>query len=378
MESNASMEPTTAVAPQRAAAADSPPPTMLDAARRIHYSAPLVFGLGGVVGSALGLGIAVLMHYLMRQRHPLFSYAVGTLINQLFHHVYYHVVFVNQEIRLRTPLWMQLLLYLAVAVLSMVPLSMLMDDVGMTFLPAIVCSTALLSLVNIVLIRVSTFSSASLAEVAYAHVDEDFYDAQADAHQVGWFRAWYHNSRHEHLARFVEAHYRHGMRIADLGCGNCRWNEIHLPVVGVDINEKMLAWAQRKGRLIDYRVCPGLVGTGLSDGHFDLVVLSETLEHLLNYEQVLAEVRRILKDGGKLLITVPYDFFLGPFFMLFNVNCAYQGYVKGSMYHRYRCGHINHFTKSRLRKVLSAAGFRLDRLFVVNGLLLYGVAKKEP
>jgi ubiquinone/menaquinone biosynthesis C-methylase UbiE len=212
--------------------------------------------------------------------------------------------------------------------------------------------------------------------VEYAAVEEDFYDEQTDAGRVGAFRAWYHSSRFERLTEFVESHYRPSMRVADLGCGNCRWNVNHRPVTGVDINEKMLAWAQRHGLLADYHICPGLVGSPLPDGQFDLVVCSETLEHLLNYKDVLAEARRILKDDGTLLVTVPYDIFLGPFFLLFNINCVYQGYVKKSLYHKYRCGHINHFTKSRLRQELVDAGFELDRLFVVNGLLLYAAARK--
>ncbi len=166
------------------------------------------------------------------------------------------------------------------------------------------------------------------------------------------------------------------MSVADLGCGNCRWNVGHLPVTGVDINEKMLSWAKRKGWLTDYRVCAGLVGSGLAEKNFDLVICSETLEHLLNYKEVLGELRRIMKDDGTLLVTVPYDIFLGPFFLMFNVNCTYQGYIKKSVYHKYRCGHINHFTKKRLTRVLADNGFKLDKLFVVNGLLLYAAAKK--
>ena len=106
--------------------------------------------------------------------------------------------------------------------------------------------------------------------------------------------------------------------------------------------------------------------------------MSETLEHILNLDQTLAEVHRILKPDGRFLITVPYDFFLGPFFILFNLNCIYMGYLRGSRYHRLRCGHINHFTKSRLRTALARNGFTLQRVFVVNGLLLYAAAGKAP
>jgi SAM-dependent methyltransferase len=139
----------------------------------------------------------------------------------------------------------------------------------------------------------------------------------------------------------------------------------------------MLRWAKQHNRLIDYRITADLSRTGLADKSMDIVVMSETLEHLLNLEETIREVRRILKDDGVFLITVPYDFFLGPFFVLFNVNCLWQGYVRGSAYHRYRCGHVNHFTKRRLRDELSAGGFQLEKLFVVNGMSLYASARRR-
>ncbi|HEV3026650.1 MAG TPA: methyltransferase domain-containing protein, partial [Planctomycetota bacterium] len=115
---------------------------------------------------------------------------------------------------------------------------------------------------------------------------------------------------------------------------------------------------------------------GLPEAAFDLVVMSETLEHLLPLGAVLAEVRRVLKPQGVFLITVPYDFFLSPFFILFNLHCVFQGYVRGSRYHKYRCGHINHFNKRRLRRLLEEHGFRMTRVFVVNGMTLYAAAEK--
>jgi SAM-dependent methyltransferase len=205
---------------------------------------------------------------------------------------------------------------------------------------------------------------------------EAFYDDQTDAEKVNPIRAWFHASRFKNLTRFVASRYQPGMAIADLGCGNCAWNVDGLPVTGVDVNEPMMRFAKQHGRLVDYRITDDLSRTGLPDGSFDLVVMSETLEHLLNLEETIPEVRRILKPDGTFLITVPYDFFLGPFFVMFNVNCLWQGYVRGSIYHRYRCGHVNHFTKARLRAELAAGGFRLASVKVVNGLTLYAAAVK--
>jgi SAM-dependent methyltransferase len=41
------------------------------------------------------------------------------------------------------------------------------------------------------------------------------------------------------------------------------------------------------------------------DNHYDAVILTQVLEHVPNPEKVLGEIRRVLKPGGKLLLTVP-------------------------------------------------------------------------
>jgi 2-polyprenyl-3-methyl-5-hydroxy-6-metoxy-1,4-benzoquinol methylase len=342
---------------------------------RQRYSPILVFVLAGVLGSGLNL----LLTYALYRGFgaPLVAFFVGTLANQLFHHVFYTVVYENEEIRMRTMLPVQFLLYVAVAAAATVPLHVLTATLGWSFLPAVLACLALLAIVSTLVIRGSTFGSSTLAEVEYREMNDSFYDDQTDATKVSRFRAWYHRSRYQRLTDLVSAHYRPGMRIADLGCGNSWWNVHGLPVTGLDINEKMLDWAKRNGRLTDYQVCADLSQPGFPPQTFDVVVMSEVLEHLLNGPEVLAAIRTMLKDDGTFLMTVPYDIFLGPFFVLFNLNCLYQGYVKGSDYHRHRCGHINHFTKTRLRRTLNAAGFTIDQLFVVNGLLLYAVVRKS-
>jgi SAM-dependent methyltransferase len=41
-------------------------------------------------------------------------------------------------------------------------------------------------------------------------------------------------------------------------------------------------------------------------GEFDAVMCSQVLEHVFNPDEFLAEVHRVLRDGGKLLLTVPF------------------------------------------------------------------------
>ncbi len=349
------------------------PTTLVPSPHRLRHPAAYTFLLGGVLGSGLNLVLTLALARL--GVWPPLAIALGTLANELFHHVYYHVVYVNQEIRLRTPLPLQLTLYVAVAAAAGGLLWVAMHAVPLV--AAVVAVLVVLAVANAVINRISTFSSATLAMVEYRAMGEAFYDDQTDAAKVNAVRAWFHRSRFANLTTFVDAVYRPGMTVADLGCGDCLWNTRGYPVTGVDVNEPMMRFAQRHGRLSDHRVTDDLSRTGLPDGSVDVVVMSETLEHLLNVEAVVAEVRRVLRADGTFLITVPYDFFLGPFFVLFNVNCLWQGYVRGSAYHRYRCGHVNHFTKRRLRDALSAGGFAVSRMTVVNGLTLYAAARQS-
>lgn len=346
----------------------------LKSLERLRHPAFLIFVFGGLLGALVNFSVSFMLYYRFACP-PLFSFFVGTLSNQLFHHLFYSVVYVNKEVRLKTPVPLHFFLYFCVAFGSALFFHALLQKTSLGFETSFFLTLFLLSVSNAFLIRISTFSSSKLAAVEYREMNESYYDDQTDEKKVSRFRAWYHLSRYERLTKFVSEYYRKGMRVADLGCANCWWNVRGLPVTGVDINAKMLRWAQEHDRLKNFKVTSNLAKTGLPSKGFDLIVMSETLEHILDLGSVLGEVKRILRPNGTFLITVPYDYFLGPFFILFNLNCIYMGYVRGSLYHRYRCGHINHFTKSRLAKVLDQNGFTLKRSFVVNGLLLYAVAK---
>lgn len=344
------------------------------ARERLRFSALSIFLLGGVVGSGLNAGVIVLGH--AKLGWPMAAaFFSGTLVNLLFHHVYYHLIFVNREIKLRTSFRLQFLMYLLISGGAATASYLLHDLAGLSMPATMALVLGAMAVANAIVNRIATFSSAPPAHVEYAGMGESFYLDQTTA-KVNFVRAWFHSSRFRKLHDFVAQHHRAGMEVADLGCGNCLWNQDKIPVTGVDTNPYMLNWAKDHRHLSDFKISDDLSRTGLPRSAFDLVVMSETLEHLLNLSETLQEVRSLMKADGRFLITVPYDFFLGPFFIMFNVNCLYQGYFKGSRYHQYRCGHVNHFTISRLRQTLEAAGFRMESVRVVNGLSLFAVAKK--
>ncbi len=101
-----------------------------------------------------------------------------------------------------------------------------------------------------------------------------------------------------------------GRRVLDAACGEGYGSYLlsreadH--VTGVDIDEQAIEHAARRypGRNIEFRQadCTALP---LADDAVDVVVSFETLEHLAEQDQLLAEFRRVLRPEGFLLISSP-------------------------------------------------------------------------
>ena len=93
------------------------------------------------------------------------------MVNELFHYLYYSVVFVNQEVRWRMGAPSLLVLYLVMAGVS-AGLLWVFLKVGLTFVPGVVAVLVLLSLGNALLNRIVTLASSRLAEIEYLEMEE--------------------------------------------------------------------------------------------------------------------------------------------------------------------------------------------------------------
>ncbi len=101
-----------------------------------------------------------------------------------------------------------------------------------------------------------------------------------------------------------------GDRILEVGCGGGHvlqlFPQAHL--TGVDVSGQMLQKAKRnlKGYQVDL-LKGELHRLDLHKQHFDTVIASEVLEHVVDPDAVLASMRELLKPGGRVIITLPND-----------------------------------------------------------------------
>ena len=114
-----------------------------------------------------------------------------------------------------------------------------------------------------------------------------------------------------------------GQRILDCGCGEGFYTMVltelyDCEVYAADHNPELLRRAENfikkkdKVKFINDNFEDGMP---FEDNFFDAVIFTEVLEHLDNEEVALKEIKRVLKTGGKLALTVPsgnYPFFWDP------------------------------------------------------------------
>jgi SAM-dependent methyltransferase len=192
----------------------------------------------------------------------------------------------------------------------------------------------------------------------YEEVPPDFYDTSLK--KANPLTRYYHENRYGKIRKFIGSRFRKGMRILDLGCGSSSWNITGFQVTGVDINLKMLEYGKSKGYLKDFARCDfAREPAPFEEGTFDFVVISEVLEHLTDPARAVAEARRLLKKGGHMIVTVPFDTFLSPWSVLFELGCFLRGDILGNEYYRRRCGHINHFSPKTISALIEKEGFEV-------------------
>ena len=108
-----------------------------------------------------------------------------------------------------------------------------------------------------------------------------------------------------------------GPEVLDVGCSQgiasiLLAREGHR-VIGIDREHEAIRAARERldqeeapvRERVEFRVAEGRA-VGFADGSFDAVLLGEVLEHQLDPGKLLAEARRVLRPGGRIVVTTPY------------------------------------------------------------------------
>ncbi len=101
-----------------------------------------------------------------------------------------------------------------------------------------------------------------------------------------------------------------GQRILEVGCGGGHVLRMfsQCKLTGVDVSGEMLAKAARNLQGCNVRLLKGeLQSLDLPEASFDRIICTEVLEHTVDPDQVLGEMRRLLHPAGRIVVTFPND-----------------------------------------------------------------------
>ncbi len=184
--------------------------------------------------------------------------------------------------------------------------------------------------------------------VASADYDHRAYDSVIPLQRY-WQRA-----RHRIILGFLAASPRHA-RVLDIGCGSSRIIQDLPQVIGLDILLPKLRFLRgRHSRLIQ----GDIFALPFPGAAFDAVICSEVIEHIPDRPSLFAELTRILRPGGTLVLGTP-DYGRWLWWML---EYCYGKILPGAYAHE----HIKHYTRASLTERLRAYGYAIPEIRYVG------------
>ncbi|MFG1609399.1 class I SAM-dependent methyltransferase [Actinoplanes sp. NPDC049265] len=166
-------------------------------------------------------------------------------------------------------------------------------------------------------------------------------------------RHWWFRERRSILARWLRGLERDGapgsaLDIGAAGGGNTRVLRRHgWRPVAVEYSADGARVAAGRGLIV---VRGDATGLPVAGGSVDLVTAFDVIEHIEDDYLALAEIRRVLRPGGTVLVTVPCDMRLWSA-------------------HDVASQHFRRYDRDGLRRVVRKAGLEIDELWSWNVLL---------
>ncbi len=184
----------------------------------------------------------------------------------------------------------------------------------------------------------------------YAQVPPDYYE---EGKKKNLFQKYWHSRKWANLNKLSEEEPKN---ILDVGCssGHILVKFGHKfpksKLTGVDISTHFINFAKKKYPKINF---------SLSDAHklpfkentFDMVICTETLEHVVDPQKVLREMRRVVSPSGYGLISMDTG---SPLFNI--VWKIWSGWGPGKVW---RGSHIFEFDEKKLERMIKKSGLNI-------------------
>lgn len=132
-----------------------------------------------------------------------------------------------------------------------------------------------------------------------------------------------------------------GSRMLDAGAGHCLYASLFS-----EMNYESADFGQVNKSYGSLTYVCDLRSIPVEDNRFDLVLLTQVLEHLPEPKDVLKELHRVMKQGHKLWLTQPF---------------YYEEHEQPYDFYRY--------TQFGLKHLLNEAGFEIEEMFWLEGYL---------
>ena len=171
------------------------------------------------------------------------------------------------------------------------------------------------------------------------------------------------------------------LTILDFGCGNIEDCGKYLLnrkdfYLGFDIHKESLEYAKKK-----YKTKKINFTEKIPNKKFDIIIISEVLEHLHKPEEILVELKNKLRKDGVILGSIPNGyglteiekFIIHKFFIYDFLKILYSFFKKKKVKSKhipfnYESGHIQFFTLSRFKRMIKKCNLKIYE--IRNGTIM--------
>ena len=197
-----------------------------------------------------------------------------------------------------------------------------------------------------------TYTKEQLEEI-YEQVPATYWD---DSYANNRVQKLYYDMRFKHVNRML-ADVPEAGKVLDVGCssgfslGHYAKARPDIHYAGADVAEHHIAYAKRERPQFTFAHAPA-EALPFEENSFDAVTMLDVIEHVVDLEKTLSEVKRVLKPGGSFIVFVVEEHHV-----VFQVIWWLWLKTKGKVWEE---AHLRDYNKKTLIADLEKAGFAID------------------